>query len=141
MNRRLSFIAKTSLLIAAVAFVVVAGFSLPHFAMNMSMDMHGNMTMTDCYMPGMTAVCNMSPLEHISSWQSMFTSILTQNNVLSLLLLLFVSIVASVWIRQTLSPLGIRQSSPLFSRRREYIPLHSQFQELFSRGVLNPKLF
>jgi len=134
---------KTSkiVLVFSVAALLLAGsFGLPHLGMAMEMDMDGNMTMSDCYMPGMTAICNMTPLEHISSWQSMFTSIPAQNLLVALLLLVLAVIVGFSWIQRTLAP-PERHAVRLFSHQREYIPLHSQLQELFSQGILNPKLF
>lgn len=121
--------------------LLVSASGLPHFGMSMTMGMdeNGNMSM-DCYMPGMTAVCNMTPLEHVSSWQSMFTSIPTQSTALMLLLAMF-AIVGVIWTRHTHSPPQSQQIFSRFSHRRGYIPLHSALQELFSNGILNPKTF
>ena len=129
------------LLSFAVVTLLLVSAGLPHFGMTMSMDMEGNMTMTDCYMPGMTAICNMSPMEHVASWQSMFTSILTQGLTFSLLLLVLAAVIAFTLSKQILSPPSERQTLVFSTRRREYVPLHSALQELFSRGILNPKLF
>ncbi len=135
-----SHVIKTAISLGIVAFLLV-GAGVPHFGMTMNTDMDGNMTMSDCYMPGMTAVCNMSPLEHVASWQSMFTSTPAQNFTLMLLLLVLVAVISFIWIEQTHSPPLALQRLSLSSRRREYIPLHSSLQELFSNGILNPKVF
>lgn len=129
------------LLSFAVVALLLISAGLPHFGMTMSMDMDGNMTMTDCYMPGMTAICNMTPLEHVASWQSMFTSTPVQSFMLLLLSLVLTALVGFLWTRQEHSPPLLQRKHPVFSRRREYIPQHTSLQELFSQGILNPKLF
>ena len=122
-----------------VTLLLIGASGLPHMGMNMGMDEHGNMVMSDCYMPGMTALCNMTPLEHAASWQSMFTSIQTQSLVLTLLLLvLFVG--STAWIKQIHSP-PVQRVGMAFRRRSEYVPEAPQLQELFSSGILNPKPF
>lgn len=140
MKAQHSHLIKTAIAFGIVAFLLV-GAGVPHFGMTMKMDMDGNMTMTDCYMPGMTAVCNMSPLEHVASWQSMFTATPVQNFTVMLLLLVLVTVIGFLWIEQTHSPPLALQRFSLSSRKREYVPLHSQLQELFSNGILNPKVF
>lgn len=133
---------RTFLTLAITSFLLMGARGLPHFGMNMeNMDMDGNMTMTDCYMPGMATICNMSPLEHIASWQGMFASLPTQSSGITLLLLLLSTVIGFVWTRQIHSPpLELRTFSQ-FLRQREYVPLHSPFQELYSSGILNPKVF
>lgn len=133
---------KTILSFSIIALLLMGTLGLPHFGMNMeNMDMEGNMTMTDCYMPGMATICNMSPLEHIASWQGMFTSLPTQSSAITLLLLLLSTVIGFVWTRQIHSPpLELRTFSQ-FLRQREYVPLHSPLQELYSNGILNPKVF
>ena len=122
-----------------VTLLLVGASGLPHMGMNKSMDEHGNMAMSDCYMPGMTALCSMTPLEHVASQQSMFTSIQTESLVLTLLLLvLFVA--SAAWMKQIHSP-PARRGGTAFRRRSEYIPFATQLQELFSSGILNPKPF
>lgn len=133
---------QASLSLAIAAFLVMS-LGVPHFGMAMPMDMdeHGNMPMTDCYMPGMATICNMSPLEHIASWQGMFTSLPTQGFAMTLLFLLIATVIGFVWIRQIHSPPQELKTFSRFLRQQEYVPLHSPLQELFSNGILNPKLF
>ncbi len=51
------------LALAIAATLLIGASGLPHMGMTMTMDEHGNMTMSDCLMPGITAVCNMTPLQ------------------------------------------------------------------------------
>jgi hypothetical protein len=126
---------------AVTGLFLAAAFGAPHFGMTMSMDEHGNMTMTDCYMPGMTVMCNMSALEHIASWQSAFTSIVQEYGSTLLLLLLFAVIaIASVWVRQQYPPPKNLTTYLYRIRQTHSLPQTSQ-QELFSNGILHPKIF
>ena len=138
--RKLQF-SRILLSLALIIVFAVGATGVPHFGMTMSMDTEGNITTTDCYMPGMAAICNMSPLEHIASWQGMFTGVPTQSLAMTLLLLVLAAVIGFVWIRQIHSPPQELQTFSQFVRRREYIPLHSPLQELFSNGILNPKVF
>ena len=125
--------------LALLTVVLMSAAGLPHFGMTMNMDEHGNMAMSDCYMPGMTTLCNMNALDHIGWWQSMFTSIPSQNVMLALLLLVL-GVVLFVWLKQGLSPPLQLQTLSKF-RERDYIPLSTSLQELFSNGILHSKTY
>lgn len=133
--------ARSVLAVGLAVFLLVGVMGLPHFGMSMSMDEHGNMTMTDCYMPGMTAMCNMSAIEHIASWQSAFASIVQEYGSTLLLLLLFAVIaIAIVWVRQQYPPpknLNVYR----YRVRQEHRLPPAPLQELFSSGILHPKIF
>lgn len=134
----LNNIAKSFLIFAFISFLFLGVFGLSHFNMNMGMD--GKMSVEDCpFMIG-GVICKMSPFEHISMWQSFFTSIPSQN--ITLLILLLVSVVLFVfWIKRLFSPPRNLFTQPNFGEYSKYIPLTHSFQELFSNGILNPKLF
>ncbi len=127
------------LLSFAMMALLLASVGLPHFGMAMSMDEQGNMAM-DCYMPGMTVACNMTALEHIASWQSAFASVVQQYGSTLLLVLLSMAIVFAVWVRQQYPP-----PRNHFAYRHRLRHLHklpqSSLQELFSNGILHPKVF
>ena len=126
--------------LALLGVLLVGATGLPHFGMAMSMDEHGNMAMSDCYMPGMATLCKMNVFDHLRWWQSMFTSIPLRNVLFSLLLLLAAVVVASMWSRLAHSPPEKLQTR-IRLREWDYIPLASPLSELFSSGILNPKLF
>lgn len=140
----MSFGAKkvhTILLASVIAsFVLLGSFGPPHFSMAMTMDEHGTMEMSDCFMPGMTTLCQMDVFDHMTWWQSIFTSTPVQNLTVSLLLLMFAAGALLVWIRHAHSP-PRRIFTRLKPRYQNYIPAASPLQELFSNGILNPKLF
>lgn len=134
-------LAKSLLSMAAMTLFLLAAFGAPHFGMSMTMDDQGNMTMSDCYMPGMTAICNMTAIEHIASWQSTFVSIVQEYGSTMLLLLLFAVIaIAIVWVRQQYPPPKNRNVYRYRVRQARRLPL-TLLQELFSNGILHPKIF
>ncbi|MBY0473326.1 hypothetical protein K2Q00_03565 [Patescibacteria group bacterium] len=131
--------AKILLLFGLATFLFLGVFGMPH---SMIMGPDGNMTMSNCpFMSGQAAVCNMNPLEHIAAWQSMFTSTFQQNGSTLILLLLAALALALVWTRLRW-PTSQRALRPLFriARRETYLP-PPLLQELFSNGILNPKVF
>jgi len=132
-------LSKILLCLALVAVLLMSAAGLPHLGMTMDTGEHGNTTMSDCYMPGMATLCKMNVFEHMAWWQSMFTSIPAQNLML-VLLLLVVSAILSMRIVSILSPPKESRRSFRF-REIDYVPLASPLQELFSSGILNPKLF
>ena len=138
MNRLLGY--ETGLVAAAVVLLLLgSSIGLPHFGMNMG---EGGQ-MSGCPFMGMTAMCPMSPVEHIAAWQSMFTSIPAQKDALSILLSLLFAIAGLGIVRMwhTLSPPKIISLVPLRKSDQAYIPSHTFLQEAFSSGILNPKLF
>ena len=135
-----SNIARLALAFGLVAFLLLGTFGLSHAGMTTGMDGQ----MTDCpFSPGV-AICSMSPLEMISASKSLLTTLPQQKDVFSLLMLLVAGILAlAVFWKPLLSPFSAPRPSALYvlRPRREYIPLHNPLQELFSNGILNPKLF
>lgn len=108
------------------AYIALSVFSLFMLAGHMS---HDSMSMSDCpYMVGQHSICPMDFSSHISAWQDMVRTTLP-----TILLLI---IVAVVFITQETNK---ENRPPVFVRRR---PLRqfSPFTELFSRGILNPKI-
>lgn len=136
---RRSVLVLMTLAVLAILLIGVSG--VPLLGMDMTMGENGTMTMSDCYIPGMTAICNMTAIEHIASWQGTFVSIVQGYSSTLLLLSLFVAVAfAVVWARQQYPP-----SRSLATYRYRVREAHSlipkQLQELFSQGILNPKLF
>jgi hypothetical protein len=54
---------------------------------------HDNGMMYNCPYMGITALCDMTSLEHLSQWQQMFAGIVQQFSILALFLLLAVFII------------------------------------------------
>lgn len=120
-------------LLAFVATMTVGGFLSADMMMKDGM-------MNPCpFMDNTASICNMTPLEHVSQWQQMFTTTLQDSVTTALLLLL--SLVAvftfvSVLPRPKRPP--ARQS---FARYRYRERIFDPLRWAFSRGILNPKLY
>ena len=106
-----------------------------------SMDMSGGMGMSDCpFMSHDEVLCSMSYTDHLSAWKTAFLAI---SPTLTLLLLAVgaVALVASVAPNLLFKP---RYSIPILHRyiqERIYTFSYRPLQELFSAGILHPKLF
>lgn len=109
------------------------------FHMTMSMDMTGNMI--GCpYMTHEEVLCSMSVFDHIGSWQSAFSAVIPS------LTLLLSALVAAVLILSVAPNLLLKHKfrEPPLSREllhRTYSYSSRPLQELFSNGILHPKLF
>lgn len=111
-------VAGVSIILAAIVPLFMLVF------MTMPMD-HG---MSSCpFMPGEMSVCPMNILDHLSSWEEIFTSSLAE--MLSFIVVVIATI--GIWFvaREPEGPPG-------YHRRYPIPPL---FQQLFSSGILNPK--
>lgn len=131
-------IRKHNILIAIVAlsFLLLSSFGVLHFSM-----MQTDGQMSGCPFMGEGAICQMNPLEHLAAWQSAFTTILPDQSLASLLLLLLLSFLLLRIGRQKFAR---NKDSPiqLFRIRfRERLFFPSPLQEAFSNGILNPKVF
>lgn len=115
---------RTFTSIVLVAFIMLAGFGLYVPTMN-----HDGHEMGCPFAPGGTAICA-APLAHLEHWQSAFVTILAETLVLAAALIFLGA------------PFPIPKIDPQYERYRlrARIPVRPpMFQELFSRGILNPK--
>ena len=109
------------------------------FHMTMGMDMTGNMS--DCpFMTHEEVLCSMSVFDHLSSWQTSFLAIIPS------LLLLLSALVAAVLVFSVAPNLLSKQKFRELSLSRVvlhriYSYFYRPLQELFSSGILHPKLF
>lgn len=123
-----------------VAFLTFGFMSISHTVLNMGSD---GMALSNClFMSNQATVCDMSPLEHIAAWQSMVTIAPLQNDLGLLMALLIALTLALVWTTHYLQE-SEQRPRVRFSDyvRRENYPPPSLYQDLFSDGILNPKLF
>jgi|GEM_PF-800671 len=110
------------------------------YTMDMSMG-SGHMTMVKCpFSPG-SSLCTMTPFEHITATQSLFSALPHDANAL-VLVIVFVS---GLIFCATLFPELFSHSTFLYMRRsvaeRPYLLLHGTLQPAFSNGILNSKAF
>lgn len=139
--RALFPLSKYILILAFFAFFFVGFFGFSHMDMTMGSD--GEMSSGNCFMPGMTAsLCQMDPLEHIASWQNMFTVLPSQGDPVLLLLALLALALGALFIRSYNStPPQALVLQPAFAYYKRYVPIVSPLQEAFSSGILHPKIF
>lgn len=129
------------LLSTLVTFFFVGFLGVFHFDMGMTSD--GQMS-SGCFMPGMSTICQMDPIEHITEWQSMFTAIPENSDVLTILLILLASVLLGFILIKRSTYQNFSQSPPLKSLslyQRRYVPIVSHIQEAFSNGILHPRLY
>lgn len=133
----LRLVYKPLFVLAVVAMLLTASFGGAHVGMDP--DMQGQMS--GCPFMGMSAICNMTPLEHITAWQNMFTTLPQQKDLFALFFALFGAVVAFLWMKYRFDPpIGAVEPIQKISYQA-YIPLATALQELFARGILNPKPF
>ena len=125
--------------LAFIAFLWVAFLGMSWTIMGMEMDKNGQMG--GCPFLGFTAVCKMSPLEHIVSWQKMFTALPLKN--ISILTTLLLLAIFSVFFLQDLWSKNSLQAISIHSQRFRYgiYVIRHKLKEAFSNGILNPKVF
>lgn len=109
------------------------------FHVTSGMDMAGSMP--DCpFMTHGETLCSMGVLDHVGLWQATFLAVTP-----SLIVLLFALVTAVVLL--AVAPNLLRKQrfrEPLFSKellQRIYSYSYRPLQELFSSGILHPKLF
>tara|TARA_B100000508_G_scaffold36168_3_gene28007 strand:+ start:6285 stop:6629 length:345 start_codon:yes stop_codon:yes gene_type:complete len=109
------------------------------FHMTMGMDMVGQSV--GCpFMSTQDELCSMTLDEHISAWQSTFTSIVPGLTLLLVALasaVILVAIAPNLLSRSLYTHLAIAREI----RERVYTFSYRPLQELFSNGILHPKLF
>jgi hypothetical protein len=112
-------------------------FSLFH--MSMGMDMSGGMT--DCpFMSHEEVICQMNLADHIGAWKSVFLSVVPTITLLLAVagVAVFIASIAPNLLRK------IHYASPPLCRglqTKTYTFSYRPLQELFSSGVLHPKLY
>ncbi len=134
-RRHTKILVGITLLVFLVSFIGIA-----HADMKGSPD--GLMTSNCPFMSRITTLCQMSPLEHIAAWQSMFTAMPHQQDVLTTLLLLLASFAINfLLIRRAAYPPRISDSKAQLVYHRTRTLVVNPLQELFSSGILHPKIF
>ncbi len=109
------------------------------FHMSADMDMSGGMS--DCpFMSHEEVLCPMNLADHIGAWKSVFLA------VTPTIVLLLVVAGAIAFVATTAPHLFVSRCKPIpilyrHLRERTYTFAYRSLQELFSNGVLHPKLF
>jgi hypothetical protein len=121
----MKFIKTTIAILSIAAFLVIGSVGI--------MAMSGHHHEPGCpFMPGEQAICQMDVFDHISAWQSTFTTVVPE-------LVVYLLLAAAVFVAwRYYSPPDLFVRVPL--ARRKFEPARvSVVQELFSSGILNPR--
>lgn len=127
-------------IIASLVFTFLLGAMFVSF-FHMSMGMNMTDGMSDCpFMAHEKVICSMSITDHIGAWKSAFLAV-TPTLVLLLSAAGAVAFVASVAphlfaLKRRLIPILHKQL-----RERTYTFSYRPLQDLFSSGILHPKVF
>ena len=125
---------KILVAIAITAFQMVGVFGIFY-----GMDMNSKGQMANCPFMGVTAICNMTPFEHIAAWQSMFTSIPQQSTGLTLLFALLSFALARLFI------VHLARDADETTQRVSYFDreptVFDPLRLAFARGIIHPKIF
>ena len=127
--------------LALIAFLSIAFFGA---SQTMGMDQQSDGTMGGCLFTGMEEICEMTFTEHLSQWQSMFTTTAPQKALaFALLFLLTVVFVAVAIFKRNLLLLFSYYTTRwrLYIRHNPELSLFNPLKEAFSRGILNPKIY
>ena len=113
------------------------------FGMNAGMDMSQNGTMSGCIFD-QSVTCPMDYAEHIQHWQQTFTAIQpTQNNLLALLIIVFVGVPFFAAFSQWQNFVQLQSVIPKTQWRQRNIiaKLSDHILQALSNGILNPKIY
>lgn len=133
---------------STVRKIIGACFLMALFASFVSMYLHVrgmgnmNMPMPGCpFMNESAVLCTMDPIQHITAWQHMFTAtpVMEAMLLLALIIALLLSrteLLSWLWKIPELELLYYKTVTP--SERHSST---NYLQEIFSQGILNPKLF
>ena len=127
--------------LALIAFLSIAFFGA---SQTMGMDQQSDGTMGGCLFTGMEEICEMTFTEHLSQWQSMFTTTAPQKALaFALLFLLTVVFVAVAIFKRNLLLLFSYYTTRwrLYIRHNPELSLFNPLKEAFLRGILNPKIY
>lgn len=131
---------KITTILLTLLFVTVMFGGL--FNLSAGMSLTGNSDMSGClFMDHGQALCSMSALEHLGEWQSSFLvmiPVLTWLLAAAVATAIFFSI-APVWLSRKRT---LRQEISIVESSLKILTFPKRpLQELFSNGVLHPKLF
>lgn len=119
--------------VAAFAFFFAASFGVMHMGMTMDADGH----MHDCPFMAMTVMCDMTPSQHMSAWQSAFATV-AKDMYAALLLALALF---TLW-RPLVRLRPVPRMVPIRYRTDVEVTLYANpLKEAFARGIVHPKVF
>ena len=126
LNKKTFFI----ILLAAVLMMPFGGFLSSEMMME-------DGVMHPCPYMGVAGICTMTPLEHVSQWQQMFTTTVQPMTTFALLLLLAITVFLHV-AEKLFVPKRLERFRPRYRYGERVFDL---MQRLFARGILHSKAY
>lgn len=123
------------------AFIAVSFFGI---SLTMGMEKTADGSMGGCLFTGMEEICEMNFTQHLTQWQSMFTTTAPQKALAFALLLLLAVVFVTVGIfKRNLLLLFSYYATRwrLYIRDNPNLSLFNHLREAFSQGILNPKIY
>lgn len=138
MNLHLYKPSRIVVFIGTAVFFLVATFGIWN-VVGMEIGFGGQMA--DCPFMSGGVICNMTPLQHITASQNLFTVLPQQKD--TAFLVLFFTAVFIAFTTSFLRPFLPPRLSVILSlaSNREYILFHRSLQEAFSQGILHSRRF
>jgi len=125
-------------------FLFISFLFIVLFGLTFSMPMNEHGQMISC--PLMTGhdngtFCPMSGNEHITAWQRLFITPRQQDTLLSFILLLVFGVIALLFQNLTRLRLFLYLQFKLYQKDHPDSLLFNYLQIVFSRGILQPKIY
>ena len=125
---------KFLILVSAISLVSVFAFG-PFVGMKMN----SNGEMDGCPF-SMSAICPMGLFEHIGNWQSLF--MVTIQKMITLLSFIAFALILLTRYRNSHKPPDIAtQTHSLYWYHNPEIRIFNYLKEMFSQGILNPRIY
>lgn len=127
---------KALLIIALLVFSFVAIFGL-----NLSMPTNEQGEMINCSSVSSSVVCPMNVIEHIVSWQRMFTALPVLVYVFLFLSVMFVLLNFLKNLAAEFLNDDVRKYKRFYFVQNLNSPLFNYLKQAFAQGILNPKIY
>lgn len=128
---------KTYVIVAILSLGILYALSFG-VLMGMETDSHGQMTA--CPFTKLPSICIMGFSEHIGMWQSVFTATLDNSVLLGILSLIVLALSSVLKYLDTSQDREFKEYK-LYSHTHSNNSTFNKLLELFSGGILNPKIY
>ena len=128
------------IILGLISFLLLVLMGPSHAMAGMERDSDG--AMGGCLFTGMVEICQMTFAEHLLQWQSLFEMTVSKNARAIVLLLGIMVVAVFVFKRHLLMRFGYYTTRwRLYVRHHPNFKLFFHLRDVFSRGILNPKVY
>jgi hypothetical protein len=129
-------VSAVALPVMYLAFVLASSLGVMHMGMQMGHDGH----MHDCPYAKFLSVCDMTPIEHLSAWKSVFTTLgMKEISLIAFFALLAVFALHALSRQRRVPATRYRQQRGLYAT--DVRPFVRSLEDAFSNGILHSKAF